>query len=151
MMGRADTGAIASRQRFNVVVYEKASGEILQCAALRPHRVADFPFPGEVLVLPEPREVCPEAEMVNPSTLAIEPRPGSGVLGQAGSAPFALDLSWCPPGAHLILQNEDGETLEAELPLENDLILTDPGRYFVTLRGSFPFQDFFGEIEVANA
>lgn len=135
----------------NVVVYDPESGEIVQTAHLRPSRIAGFAFPGPFLYLWTPRAVDAEAERVDPDRLEIVPRPVSPLAGLNGAAPLSVDLSGCPDGSRLILHNEDGDTLEAQLPLaEGVLVLRDPGRYVASLRGAFPYQDFIGEIEVAN-
>ncbi len=151
MTAGAFEGDPGSGVNCNAVAYDEHSGEILLCALLRPNRIANFPLPGKVMFLWDPQVVRPEVERVNPASLTLEPRPISPIAGQTGIAPLSVDLSWCPAGAQLFLQNEDGETLEGVLPLVGGLTFTDPGRYSVTLRGAFPYQDFIGEIEVVHA
>lgn len=144
-------GARRGAQVCNVVAYDPDTGEILQTAHLRPGRIADFPLPGAILYLWQPQAVDPEAQRVSLERPELLPRPPSPLAGLSGPAPLAADLSGCPAGAQLILHNEDGDTLETQLPLEDGaLLLRDPGRYLAVLRGAFPYQDFIGEIEVAN-
>ncbi len=143
--------AVPMPKPCNVVAYDPATGEILQTAHMRPARIAEFTFPGQALFLLDPAPVSSGTNQVDPETLAILPRPECPLTGQSFTAPATIDLSWCPAGAELILHNEDGDIEQWFLPLEDDLILTDPGRYILTLNRTFPYQEFTGVLEVADA
>ncbi|WP_323775958.1 hypothetical protein [Leisingera sp.] len=138
-------------RKANLIAYDELTGEILQTALLRPQRFASFTVTGKALHLLEEVPVSADEERIDPATLAILPRPPSPLEGQLFTAPAEIDLSWCPAGAQLTLHNEDGDTAQWVLPLADELVLTDPGSYTVILRGTFPYQEFIGELEVKDA